>query len=56
MPVALVSAYTALIAVVSEAVDEPTVQRPEPEQFLTLRWIGLAALVVLAAALTYGAY
>lgn len=52
VPVGLVSAYTAFVAVVAEVVAEPTPANPTPEQFLTLRWLALALLVVLAAVLT----
>lgn len=56
LPVGLVTAYTAFIAVVTEVVAKPTTEEPNPEQFLWLRWLGFAILTVTAAFLTYGSY
>lgn len=56
VPVGLVSAYTAFVAIVSEAVAKPTRRAPNPNQFLAPRWIAFGILVVTAAALTWNAY
>ena len=56
VPVGLVSAYTAFIAVIAELVAEPTAEKPHPEQYLPYRWLGLATLVAFSAGLTYRAY
>jgi hypothetical protein len=56
LPVGLVSAYTAFIAVVAEVVAEPTPAKPDPEQYLSYRWGALAVLVLLAATLTLITY
>jgi hypothetical protein len=56
VPVGLVSAYTAFIAVVTELVAEPTSEQPDPDQHLLYRWIAFVALVAFAAGLTYFAY
>lgn len=52
VPVGLVTAYTAFIAVVSELVPEPSAEDPAPDQLLLIRWIALLAMVIFAAALT----
>ena len=55
VPVGLVSAYTAFIAVVTQVV-LPTKADPSPDPQLWLRWLALAILVLTAAFLTYGSY
>lgn len=49
---ALITAYAAFIAVVSQVVSAPTADDPNPEQYLAWRWAGLVALVALSVALT----
>jgi hypothetical protein len=56
VPVGLVSAYSAFIAVVTEVVAKPTAAKPNPDQYLTYRWLAFSALVVLAAVLTFVSY
>jgi hypothetical protein len=56
VPIGLVTAYTAFIAVVAEVVSDPTAQDPEPQQYLWIRWLAFGILVSAAAIITFGSY
>ena len=56
VPVGLVSAYTAFIAVVTQVVAAPTPAHPNPTQYLLMRWLAFAILVLSSAVLTLISY
>lgn len=56
VPVGLVSAYTAFIAVVTQVVAAPTRDNPNPTQYLWVRWLAFGILVLSAAFLTWSSY
>ncbi len=56
VPVGLVTAYTAFIAVVTEVVAAPTAEDPNPDQYLWVRWLAFVILVATAGFLSYGMY
>jgi len=56
VPTGLVTAYTAFITIVSQLVDDPTPQMPDPDKYAGWRWAGFAVLVVVAIGLTLMSY
>lgn len=56
VPTGLVAAYTAYIATIVANIDEPTADKPTPDQFLPWRWGGFIVLVLAAALITVGNY
>ncbi|TDD56901.1 hypothetical protein E1263_24995 [Kribbella antibiotica] len=56
VPIGLVAAYTGLTSGLIQLIDEPTPENPDPDQYFLYRWLGFAALVLLAAFLTYASY